>query len=240
MSGPSNSVSLPSTMALIPVVYLLARSNEKPNGVKVRHIRDYLIVSGLRSLFRGAAETAANGYIRAISKADPKEEAYSALYLHIPRNRRYRIKPEDVRSAAGLCSPLMQAYLAFLYAERARSWPSGRGLDDVLRRGLLNDRLDVHHIFPKKLMQGYDVSPDKLNTAANYAILSQADNAELSDKDPLVVWQNLNVDQRGWAKKQLCITMAREDLLKPKNYEEFFEFRAQQLAEQLNAFLNLH
>lgn len=232
---------LPSTMALIPVVYLFAKTGDsEPKGEAADFIRKYLIISGLRSLFRGAGETVANAYIRAISKANWNHESLCfALYNHIPKNQRYKLKGEDLRKAAGLCSPLMQAYLALLNFENARSWPSGRRLAEVFHEGLLEDRLDVHHIFPKKFMQAYDIPIDKLNTAANYAILSQADNAELSDKDPFVVWRELQSNQKEWAKQQLCIGVAKEDLLRSENYEDFVEFRAQAMADQLNAFLKL-
>jgi len=85
-------------------------------------------------------------------------------------------------------------------------------------------------------MQDLDFPVEKLNSVANYAILSQSDNAELADRDPFDVWRSLKPNQREWASVQMCFT-AREDLLKA--YEEFVEFRAEKLAEQLNEFVGL-
>jgi hypothetical protein len=131
----------------------------------------------------------------------------------------------------------MQIYLAYLCGNGACSWPSGRLLKDVLHENLNIDPLLVHHIFPRKLMQDRDDLPvERLNSVANYAILSQADNAELSDRDPFDVWRSLKGNQREWAAMQMCFT-AREDLLKA--YEEFVDFRAEKLADQLNSFLVL-
>jgi hypothetical protein len=73
-------------------------------------------------------------------------------------------------------------------------------------------------------------------SVANYAILSQADNAELSDCDPFDVWRSLKGNQREWATVQMCFT-AREDLLKA--YGEFLDFRAEKLVDELNSFLVL-
>jgi len=230
---------LPSTMALIPVVYFFAK-----NGSSKLRVRDsvlvkrYLLIAGLRSLFRGSGETVVNTYVNAIRRAAESHTGLAkALIERIPKNRLYKIKKDDVRATSGLYSSLMQIYLAYLCSKNASSWPSGRSLKEVLRENLNNDPLSVHHIFPKQLMQDREDLPlEKLNSVANYAILSQADNAELGDRDPFDVWRSMKGNQRECASLQMCFT-AREDLLRA--YEEFVEFRAEKLAEQLNAFLAL-
>jgi hypothetical protein len=73
---------------------------------------------------------------------------------------------------------------------------------------------------------------------ANYAILSQPDNAELGDRDPFDVWIGMKSNQRECAGKQLCF-IASENLLCREAYDEFVEFRAAKVAEQLNAFIGL-
>jgi hypothetical protein len=85
-------------------------------------------------------------------------------------------------------------------------------------------------------MEDRDYPVNLLNIAANYAILSQADNAELADRDPFDVWHGLKANQKEWASAQLCFN-ARDDLL--KTYEEFIDFRAEKIAEQLNEFVGL-
>ena len=88
-------------------------------------------------------------------------------------------------------SSLMQVYLAYLCSKSASSWPSGRSLKQILHEGLTSDPLAVHHIFPNKFMQNRDFPLEKLNSVANYAILSQADKAELADCDPFDMWRSL-------------------------------------------------
>ncbi len=229
---------LPSTMALIPVVYLLANSSTATlKGKDAELVKRYLLVAGLRSLFRGTTETTVDTYVKAVRSATgDRTKRARALFEKIPKNRLYKIKKDDVRATSGMYSSLMQIYLAYLSANEARSWPSGRSTRDVLHEALSSDPLAVHHIFPKKFMQDRDYPVERLNTVANYAILSQADNAELGDRDPFDVWRTLKANQRECASVQLCFT-AREDLLKV--YEEFIEFRSEKLAEQLNAFAGL-
>lgn len=231
---------LPSTNALIPVVYLLAKTGKSLlKGKDAEYVRRYLLISGLRSLFRGASETAVNGFVNAIAKGKADQaKSCRMLFERIPNSRLFKIRKEDVRNASGLYSPLMQTYLAFLHANDAKSWPSGRLVSHVLRENLQTDPLAVHHIFPKEHMQEFDVPIDRLNTAANYAVLSQADNAELGDRDPFDVWRSLKANQRESASLQLFF-VGREDLLRREAFEEFVEFRADKMAEKLNSYLGL-
>jgi hypothetical protein len=229
---------LPSTMALIPVVYLFAKSGKSTlNAKDIETVKRYLLISGLRSLFRGSTETAVNSYVNAVRDTPGDVSRLArALLERIPRNRLFKIRKDDVRNTSGLYSPLMQIYLAYLYSKDAKSWPSGRSLEDVLHEALIADPLGVHHIFPKKFMQDLDFPVDRLNTVANYAILSQADNAELGDRDPFDVWRTLKSNQKECASVQLCF-VASDNLLRRDAYEEFIDFRSEKVADQLNDFL---
>src|SRR5262249_54350367 len=120
----------------------------------------------------------------------------------------------------------------------SRSWPSGRSLKDIIHDGLIADPLAVHHIFPKKFMQDRDFPVDRLNTVANYAIVSQADNAKLADRDPLDAWRSLKSNQKDYPSLQLCF-VANENYLRPEAYDEFLAFRAEKMAGQLNKFIGL-
>jgi hypothetical protein len=132
----------------------------------------------------------------------------------------------------------MQVYYAYLLSIDAKSWPSSRSLRDVVNEGLAGDPLAVHHIFPKKYMADLDTPVDRLNTAANYAILSQADNASLSDLGPFDAWRSLRQNQRDCAAVQLCFA-ASDNFLRPEAYSEFVAYRSEKIAERLNAFLGL-
>lgn len=231
---------LPSTMALIPIVYLLSQTSNAKFSAKERDtIRRYLLITGLRSVFRGSTETTVNGYVNAVrdTRGD-RARRLRSLFERTPKNRRFKIRKDDIASATGLYSPLMQTYFAYLFAIDAKSWPSGRSLRDVVGEELSGDPVAVHHIFPKKFMADLDVPIDRLNTTANYAILSQADNASLGDQGPFDSWRSLKQNQRDCASVQLCFT-ASDSLLRPDAYAEFVSYRAEKMADQLNEFLHL-
>lgn len=231
---------LPSTMALIPITFMFSKAGHHNLSSEDKDLlRRYLLITGLRSLFRGSTETTVNSYINAVRKTEGSlSEMAAALFERIPKNRLFKIRKEDIASTSGMYSPLMQVYLSWLYYSGAKSWPSGRALSEVVAESLPNDPLGVHHIFPKKFMVDRDYPIDRLNTAANYAILSQADNAELGDRDPFDVWKTLKTQQQQWASQQLFF-IANQNLLRSEAYEEFIEVRSQKMAEKLNSFLGL-
>lgn len=237
--GWTNRRWLPSINALIPIAYLMKDSPGKPTRQEREHIRRFLLLTGFRSLFRGSVETTINSYVNAVrnTSALGKNRAAS-LTKKIPQNRLYKIRPEDIKGASGMYSPVMQVYLAYLVNNEARSWPSNRLISEIASHDVTGDMLAVHHIFPKKFMNQFDVPAEKLNTAANYAILAQADNAELSDRDPAHAHRQLSPTLREVAAEQLFFRVADEKL-NHLAYEEFVDFRARAMAERLNEFLDL-
>ena len=87
-------------------------------------------------------------------------------------------------------------------------------------------------------MQDRDVPLEQLNSVANYAILSQPDNAELGEQAPFDVWRTLKPNQRECASLQLCF-LGLDNLLQYEAYDEFVSHRSEKLSEKLNEFLGL-
>ena len=79
--------SLPSTMALIPVIYLISQNPDRKlsEDHEERVIR-YLLITGLRGIFRGTTETTVNSYVTAIRNAKANNLNLSvALLQRIPK-----------------------------------------------------------------------------------------------------------------------------------------------------------
>jgi hypothetical protein len=229
---------LPSINALIPVAYLLGDQKGKLPDTETSQLKRFLLLTGLRGLFHGSVETAINGFVNPLrDESSPSKRRASMLVKKIPQNRLYKVKAEDIKSTGRMYSPLMQTYLAYLVDRDAQSWPSGRAITEIARRDVIGDQLAVHHIFPKKFMHQFDIPLEKLNTVANYAILSQADNAELSDRDPSTAHRELSPAQREAASEQLFFRGSER--LDHRSYDETVDFRAREMADALNDFLGL-
>ena len=154
----------------------------------------------------------------------------------IPKDRQRRIKAEDILHERGLYSPLMQVYLAYLVSKDARTWYEEAPLLEVAKRDI-NDPLAVHHIFPRELLRDR-VEPDRINCMANYAILSQADNAKIGKEDPQTVYEQLSGKAKNYADEQLFYIFV-EKRVWVEAYDAFLTKRAEFLAERLNDFIKL-
>jgi hypothetical protein len=214
---------------------------DRPGGFAASEhedIRRYLCITGVRGLFRGAVESTINKYISGVRKAaSNRQRKASLVFRAIPKNELRPIKPEDILKERGMHSPLMQVYLAYLVSKGARTWYEEAPLLDVARRDI-NDPLAVHHVFPKELLREHNIEPDRINCMANYAILSQADNAEIGDKDPTTIYDALSGKAKDYADDQLFGILA-ENRDWFMAYEAFLTMRAGRLAARLNTFLRL-
>ena len=137
--------------------------------------------------------------------------------------------------------PVTQVLHAYLVGHEAQDWVSG-DLIDVLARGgvtsLPGGDLTVHHLFARKVLADFVDYSDDANCPANYGLLSRSTNAELSDKPPNEVLAILTPDQRKRASLQF-FGEAAGDRLKPENYEDFCQWRAERLAEAINEWLGM-
>ena len=237
--GWSSRRWLPSANALIPVAYLFKDHPKAPSKKERDSVKSYLLLSGLRGLFRGSVETSINTFINPLKTAHPNVKNRGALLLkRVPQNRLFKIRASDIKNSSGMYSPLMQIYLAYLVAKKAKSWPSGRLLSEIALGKIFGDILAVHHIFPKKYVASLGRPPEDYNTMANYAVLLQSDNAALGDNPPAEMYSGLTPEERSMASAQLFLR-GQDDLLNQENYDEFIEHRSKLLAEALNAFLSL-
>lgn len=229
---------LPSANGLIPLAYLLRDRDGGFTAKEREDVRRYLCITAIRGLFRGSVESTINKYISPVRRAPSKSHRKASLIFRtIPKNELRPIKPEDIQKERGMFSPLMQVYLAYLVSKGARTWYEEAPLLDVAKREI-NDPIAVHHIFPKELLRAHSVEPDRINCMANYAILSQADNAEIGDKDPKSVYDALKGKAKDYADEQLFFILSeRRDWVDA--YEAFLTARAGILAARLNGFLKL-
>lgn len=73
---------------------------------------------------------------------------------------------------------------------------------------------------------------------ANYAVLSQADNARIGKEDPQIVYEQLSGKAKNYADDQLFFIFV-EKRVWAEVYDAFLTKRAEILAERLNAFIGL-
>lgn len=115
----------------------------------------------------------------------------------------------------------------------ARDW--GTGLP--LKHGMLGkmSKLEVHHIFPKKILYGAKYRRPEVNAVANFCFLTKDTNLKISASKPEKYFPEIAEKHPGALESQ-WIPMD-EQLWKTENYRDFLEARRELLADATNAFL---
>ena len=234
--GWSRRALLPSMNAVIVLAVAFDKAGFKQDSEEESLYRRWLCLTALRGVFQGSVETTMNRFLRAIrnSRRHPAEAVGEAL----TRSERAPIHEDELMGYAQTWGPATQVMHAWLVSQRAKDWRSEDLIDKLARGGdtsLPGGDLTVHHIFPRNLFKD---SADEPNRAANYALLSRSTNSEFHETPPDEVLNMLSSSQRKLATIQIFGRDAG-DLLEPKRYDEFCEWRAKRLAESMNEWLGL-
>ena len=143
------------------------------------------------------------------------------------------VRPEDFWgwSAGARFYPLLYMLTR---VNHARDWGTGLELSNMLLGKLSS--LEVHHIFPKRLLYEHGYSKQLVNALGNYAFLTKETNLAISDKEPRsyipeFLEANPGVIESHWMPTD-------SDLLQVENYELFLQRRRELLAESTNRFLD--
>ena len=115
----------------------------------------------------------------------------------------------------------------------ARDWGNGDELTNHLLGHLCT--LQIHHIFPKKLLYDAGYKKREVNAIANFTFLTQETNLEVSKRDPAEYFPHYEERTPG-AIASHWIPMD-PSLWKINNYLEFLAERRKVLAESANDFL---
>jgi hypothetical protein len=117
---------------------------------------------------------------------------------------------------------------------KARDWESGVELSSHLLGHL--QTLQVHHIFPKKILYTHKYDRPQVNAIANFTFLTQSANLWVSDRAPTEYFSEVEERHPG-ALESHWIPMDKS-LWRPENYLDFLAGRRQLVAKAGNQFLD--
>lgn len=117
---------------------------------------------------------------------------------------------------------------------KAKDWDNGVELSSFLLGNLSS--LQMHHIFPKKLLYEYGYPRSEVNAIANFTFLTQETNLRVSTRDPAEYLEEFVAKTPGTVESH-WIPMDR-NLWKVENYPSFLAARRELLAKAANDFLN--
>jgi len=237
--GWSRRALVPSANAIIVLAAALDKGEFKLGAENEQSYRRWLCLTALRGTFQGSVETVINRFHRAIRET--KKSPSYALNEALTKDESRRLRADEFNKYAHMWGPATQVLHAYFVGQEAKDWISGDLIDLLARESVTNlpgGDLTVHHLVPRKVLAAFVENPDDANCPANYGLLSRSSNAELKDRRPDEVLAGMSPDERQRAEVQF-FGEAAGDRLKPENYEDFCQWRAERLAEAVNDWLGI-
>lgn len=217
---------IPSFNALVPLVVI---ASEK-DGILAQDMelaRRWVLLAGVHGYFSGAVHTTIDKLLRRL------EHSMSIRQLWKATSRKLRkLQPRDFE-ASRISGPLTSLYLSMLADSGARDWKNHHFRLDGKLHGH-NAQLQVHHFFPKALLQKHGYGRHVINTFANYAVISADANLNVGAEEPATYMRRIDVPSAELQKQ--CLPADRT-LWRVSRYADFLKKRRQLLSEGANRFL---
>ena len=166
-----------------------------------------------------------------------KKDGLDGLIQNLARSRggKLTVSPSDFR-----VNTLGSRFYPMLYlltrVSQAQDLCTGVPLHTHLLGKLSN--LQVHHIFPKQVLQAAGYERGEINAVANFCFLTQDSNLEITNRQPEEYFSEIqNVLGHKTALSSQWIPMD-PNLWKVENYREFLAARRELLAKASNDFLD--
>lgn len=185
--------------------------------------------------YSGSTETVLNKDLEAIEVATSKKEngALDRLIGLLRENRGdLRLRENDFAGSTkgNRFYPLLYLMTRVCHA---RDWGTGDELSSHLLGHLAT--LQVHHIFPKKVLYDAGFKKRDVNAIANFTFLTQETNLEVSKRDPAEYLPHYAKRNPGTIESHWI--PADPQLWRVENYREFLAERRKLLAQAANSFL---
>ncbi len=215
---------LPSINSIIPLVYLLSQ-NKFSRDERITACK-WLLTANLFAIFSGSVHSELDRILRGLKIEPSVNKLWNLTKRHF-----YKIKPEhfDYRRKTG---GAMAFFISMIRNRNAKDWEKETSLGgDVIGH---NAQLQVHHFFPRALLQNEGYNSELINTLANYVIINKQTNLDIGSKEPVEY-----IKEKGIKKKDLksqCIPIKKE-LWTVDRYKDFLNERRRLLANQANSFM---
>ena len=229
------------------ILYLLLRDKKVDQAVITRTVRKWLVLSMLTGRYSGSPESMFEYDVRRFNSADDPEvyvknteegELSDAFWNNILVTR---------LNTSVASSPYFHLFLM----AQVKASDKGFLSKEVEVRHLIEERGDIHHIFPKKYLQnnGYN-NRGQYNQIANYTYTQQEINIAIKDQAPNKYMQDAMEQCHSRTTKygeiadiQLLRLNLEENSIPEEifnmdfsNYEEFLEIRRTLMAQKIKNF----
>ena len=234
------------------ILYLELREKNIDQGRIESYVRRWIIMSIITQRYTSSPESQFDYDIRRLNEADNIEQYIEEeLARELSDNFFENILPERFNTPVA-SSPFWKTFVIAQIKLNDRGFLS----KDINVRSLIEDRGDVHHIFPKDYLQKNGKNNrQSYNQIANFAMLQTEVNIQISNKSPFdymkIVMDQFDPHYNG---KRIGAITEIEDLKKNmkencipesflnmdiNNYEDFLKQRRILMAEKLKQYYNI-
>jgi hypothetical protein len=187
------------------ILYLRGRVEKVPADELERLVRRWYTMSILSGRYTSSPETAFDGDVRQIAAHGLMSYADSVLENELPPTFWTGMLPQLMETSSGQ-SPYLLAYKAAQVKLNDKGFLSR----DINVEALLENRVDVHHVFPRNHLKKQGLAPGRYNQIANFVLAQSEINIYIGDKTPADYFKELSEQCSGGAKKYGGITDSDE------------------------------
>jgi len=193
------------------ILYLTLKARNYDQAKTEKIVRKWLVLSMLTGRYSGSAESSMDYDIKRFTEQDPEQFLENTERGELS-DAFWQTTLIDKLDTSVASSPYYLVYLMAQIKRGARGFLSKQ----ITVQSLIEQRGDIHHIFPKKYLQnnGIDNRRD-YNQIANYAYTQSEINVKIKDDAPCVYMANMEKQISGEGSYYGGIDTA-EDLLKNK------------------------
>lgn len=161
-------------------LYLALREKNLP-ATEIEHIvRRWLILSLLTSRYSGSPESQFDKDIKSFCSAESPQAFLEMTEAGELSDAFWKISLVQKLDTSVQTSPFFQGYLAAQVKSRDKGFLSTH----ITVQDMIENRGDIHHLFPKKYLSKAGLSRGQYNQVANYVMLQQEINIEIGAKAP--------------------------------------------------------
>ena len=244
------SPSLITSQNLVNFTYALYLTLKEAsiNPAKIESlVRKWFVFSALTGRYSESPESRFDYDIRNITQGNSEEYIQRAIEAELAENFWELSLPQQMNTSSAN-SPYFNVFLAAQVKNNDKGFLS----KDILVKDLIELKGDVHHVFPKEYLKQHGYNRGIYNQIANYVMVQNEINIEISSKPPSVYLKEILEQCRSGQLKYGGID-SEEELMKNleshcipteifdmdySNYNEFLEKRRRLMAKKIQTYFS--
>lgn len=168
-------------------LYLALRERKVADGIIEKIVRHWVVLSILTGRYSSSPESMFDYDIKRFFSYDDPVEYLNATEAGELSAAFWNVTLLQKLDTSVASSPYFNIFLA----AQAKSHDKGFLSEHIEVESMLENRGDIHHLFPKKYLTDHGLLKSMYNQIANYVFLQQEINIRISDDAPCIYMKNI-------------------------------------------------